>query len=452
MPPVDTIYALSTPPGRGGISIVRVSGPRAAEGALALTGHGSLEPNRLTICNIIHPVTRSMIDQALVVFFRSPASYTGEDTVEYHMHGSKAVVSVIYAALAHLPGYRLAEPGEFTRRAFENGKIDLTEAEAIDDLIDAETEAQRAQAIRQLSGALSDLYEDWSDRLKHALAHMEADIDFPDEDLPDGVGGKVKPELGKILDEIREHLNDNRRGERLRDGIHIAVIGAPNAGKSTLVNALARREVSIVSPQPGTTRDIVETHLDMGGYPVIVSDTAGLRPEQVGETGHDAIESEGIRRALKRARDADIRLLVFDASMPEADRHTLALAGENSIAVINKSDILAGSAKELSGLEKTDIARISAKTGAGMKELSAMITGKIKEIIGGRQGPAPTRARHRSALEECAESLSRALAAGQTELAAEDVRLSLRALGRITGRVDVEDLLDVIFRDFCIGK
>lgn len=452
MPRVDTIYALSTPPGRGGVAIVRVSGPRAAEGALALTGHGSLEPNRLTICNIIHPVTRSMIDQALVVFFRSPASYTGEDTVEYHMHGSRAVVSAIYAALAHLPGYRLAEPGEFTRRAFENGKIDLTEAEAVDDLIDAETEAQRAQAIRQLSGALSDLYEGWSDRLKQTLAHMEADIDFPDEYLPEEVAEKVKPELEMLLNEIREHLNDNRRGERLRDGIHIAVIGAPNAGKSTLVNTLAQREVAIVSPHPGTTRDIIEAHLDLGGYPVIISDTAGLRPEQMGKTGHDAIESEGIRRALQRAQEADIRLLVFDASAQDPDRHTLDLANENSIAVINKADIADGETKSLTGLEIEDIVRISAKTGAGMKDLAAVIAGKIKTIIGDRRGPSPTRARHRAALKEGMEALSRALAAGQPELAAEDARLAIRALGRITGRVDVEDLLDVIFRDFCIGK
>lgn len=451
MPLTDTIYALSTPPGRGGIAIIRVSGPRAAEGALALTGHGSLEPNRLTICNISHPLTREMIDQSFVVFFRSPASYTGEDIIEYHMHGGKASIDAIYAALARLPGHRLAEPGEFTRRAFENGKMDMTEAEAINDLINAETEAQRAQAVRQLSGALSDLYEGWSDRLKQTLAHMEADIDFPDEDLPEGAADKVKPELEKLLGEIRDHLNDNRRGERLRSGIHIAVIGAPNAGKSTLVNMLAQREVAIVSPHPGTTRDIVEAHLDLGGYPVIISDTAGLRPEQLGKTGHDAIESEGIRRALQRAQDADIKLLVFDASAPEADKHTMELADENSIVVINKSDMASG--ENLSGLKTLDAARISAKTGTGMKDLTAMITGKIKTIIGDRhQGPSPTRARHRAALEECVEALTRAIAAGQPELAAEDTRLAVRALGRITGRVDVEDLLDVIFRDFCIGK
>ena len=438
----NTIFALSTPPGRGGVAIVRVSGPQAAEGALALTGFWALQPFKTTVGSIKHPVTGALIDHALIIFFQSPASYTGEDIVEYHTHGSPAVVALLLDVLSHLPGHRLAEPGEFTRRAFENGKMDLTEAEAVADLIHAETEAQRAQAVMQMSGTLSVLYDGWRERLTRALAHLEADIDFPDEDLPGGVAAQTRPELEKLLHEIHDHLNDNRRGEMLRDGIHVAVIGAPNAGKSSLVNALAQREIAIVSDMPGTTRDIIEAHLNLGGYPVILSDTAGLRPEQIGETGHDKIESEGVRRALARAREADIKILLFDATAANPDAKTAALEDEKSIIVFNKAD--------LHSLQKS--LNISAKTGMGLKTLTAAIVAKIKAIIGERAAPSPTRARHRAALEECAQSITRALAAHQPELIAEDVRLAMRALGRITGRVDVEDLLDVIFRDFCIGK
>lgn len=438
----DTIFALSTPPGRGGVAVVRVSGPEAAQGALALTGHWALQPYKTTVSCIRHPVTGATIDHALTVFFQGPASYTGEDTIEYHTHGSPAVVALLLDVLGSLPGHRMAEAGEFTRRAFENGKMDLTEAEAIADLIHAETEAQRAQAVAQMSGALADLYDGWRERLTRALAHMEADIDFPDEDLPEGVGAKVRPELESLAAAIDEHLNDNRRGEILRDGIHIAVIGAPNAGKSSLVNALAQREIAIVSDLPGTTRDVIEAHLNLGGYPVILSDTAGLRPEQIGESGHDKIESEGIRRALSRAQEADIKILLFDATAGAPDQNTMALADNKSLIIFNKSDM-----RKM----ENNIA-VSARTGAGLKTLTAAIVEKIKSVIGERAAPSPTRARHRAALEECRESLRRALGASSPELVAEDTRLAIRALGRITGRVDVEDLLDVIFRDFCIGK
>ena len=442
----DTIFALSTPPGRGGVAIVRVSGPQAAEGALALTGFWALQPFKTTVGSIKHPVTGALIDHALIIFFQSPASYTGEDIIEYHTHGSPAVVALLLDVLSHLPGHRLAEPGEFTRRAFENGKMDLTEAEAVADLIHAETEAQRAQAVMQMSGTLAVLYDGWRERLTRALAHLEADIDFPDEDLPGGVAAQTRPELEKLLHEIHDHLNDNRRGEMLRDGIHVAVIGAPNAGKSSLVNVLAQREIAIVSDTPGTTRDIIEAHLNLGGYPVILSDTAGLRPEQIGETGHDKIESEGVRRALARAREADIKILLFDAGAATPDQHTAALKDEKGIVVFNKIDLCPSVSTTESSL------KISTKTGVGLKAMTAAIVAKIKAIIGERIAPSPTRTRHRAALEECRESLQRALAANQPELIAEDVRLAMRALGRITGRVDVEDLLDVIFRDFCIGK
>lgn len=453
----STIFALATPPGRAGVAVIRVSGPQAAEGALALTGQWALQPHKMSVGSIKNPATGGLIDHALMVFFKNPASYTGEDTVEYHTHGSVAVVQALLKTLATLPGHRLAEPGEFTRRAFENGKMDLTEAEGIADLINAETELQRVQAVAQMSGVLADLYDGWRDRLSRALAHIEADIDFPDEDLPGGVAAQVRPVLEKLLSEIRAHLDDNRRGEMLRDGIHVAVIGAPNAGKSSLVNALAQREVAIVSDIAGTTRDIVEAHLNLGGYPVIVSDTAGLRPEQLGTAGHDKIESEGIRRALQRARVADIKILLFDASAAP-DENTVKLRDDRSIVVFNKTD-LSPHPFPLPGESGEGVINVSVKTGTGLKDLTGALIAKIKALAGARATPSLTRARHRAALEDCAQSLEHALSLSSPhrgeaapELIAEDTRLAIRALGRITGRVDVEDLLDVIFKDFCIGK
>ena len=455
-PAPETIYALCTPPGRGGVAVVRVSGPGAAGSFKKLAGVGKTSPPRRAVLRTLtDPVSRQIIDHALTLFFRSPASYTGEDVVEYHLHGGAAVIESLLTALSKMPGHRPAEPGEFTRRAFENGKMDLTAAEAVADLVNAQTELQKQQALSQMEGALSSLYDGWREQLIRALAHMEADIEFPEDDMPSGVTESLRPGLESLIRELDGHLNDNRRGEILREGVQIAVIGAPNAGKSSLVNALARRDAAIVSPLPGTTRDVIEVHLNLGGYPVILADTAGLRPEQIGEAGHDAVESEGIRRALKKAQEADIRLLVFDAAK-EPDAATLALAGENSLIVWNKTDVC----PSLVGRGCSSRARtgegvsvpISAAAGTGLNELTAALIEKIKFLIGTRETPALTRRRHRVALEDCRLSLTRALSTPLPELAAEDMRLAVRALGRITGRVDVEDVLDVVFRDFCIGK
>lgn len=489
---IDTIFALATPPGRGSIAVVRVSGSHAFESFKILTGRNSgfalphaeeinepsspvcfeserfereggvkvLEDNYtnnppkkterepptppVKLCKISDPVSRETIDHCLVLCFKNPASYTGEDVVEYHLHGGRAVVSGLLRVLGGFAGHRLAEPGEFTRRAFENGKMDLTAAEAVADLIDAETEEQKMQALSQMGGALANLYEEWAGRLTRALAHLEADIDFPDEDMPEGVAAQVWPVLATIQKEILDHLNDNRRGERLRDGIKVAIIGAPNAGKSSLVNVLAGREVAIVSDLAGTTRDVIEAHLDLGGYPVIVADTAGLRPEQLVEDAHGKIEAEGIRRALAWANNADIRVLLFDGSQDQTDPQTMALANENSLIVYNKSDLAEN--RGIKGLS------VSVKTGAGMDQMVQALVEKIKALIGRKTGPTLTRERHRRALEECVGCLEQAQKGALPELVAEDIRLAVRALGRITGRVDVEDLLDVIFRDFCIGK
>lgn len=439
-----TIYALASAPGRAGVAVVRVSGPEALQSLKILSAREENEfpPRFAKFCKLSNPVSGETLDHALIVFFQGPASFTGEDVVEYHLHGGKAVIDALLAALSQQKDHRLAEPGEFTRRAFENGKLDLTEAEAVADLVHAETQLQKAQALTQLEGNLKNLYDSWRERLTKMLAYAEAEIEFPDEDLPKNILDELGPGIETLLNEIGAHLNDNRRGERLRDGIRVAILGAPNAGKSSLLNALSKRDVAIVSDVAGTTRDVIEAHLDIGGYPVILADTAGLR-DQLGTQGHDAIESEGVRRALARAQDADIKILLFDAGA-KPDEKTLALIDETAILVANKIDAHAARMDGALG--------VSVKTGAGIDALLEKLLQRIESLIGNRETPSLTRARHREALEECRASLSRALQSKLPELLAEDLRLAIRGLGRVTGRVGVEDLLDVIFRDFCIGK
>jgi tRNA modification GTPase len=355
------------------------------------------------------------------------------------VHGSRAVVTAVLGALGLLDGLRPAEPGEFTRRAVEHGKLDLTQAEAIADLVAAETEAQRRQALSQMSGALASLYEEWRARLIRAAAWLEASIDFADEEIPAEALEASRESLRALVEEIGAHLNDGRRGEILREGLHVAVIGPPNAGKSSLINALAQREVAIVSDIPGTTRDVLEVRLDLGGYPVILADTAGLR-----EPG-DAIEREGIRRAEARARDADLRLLLLDASSADATaRVDQALVAAADLTVWNKVDIARAPA---------DTMGVSAKTGEGMGQLIAELARHAGERLGG-DSPALTRLRHRQLLKRAHAALTAALGApsASPELVAENVRVALTKIGRVTGRVDLDDLLDVVFRDFCIGK
>ena len=442
---IPTIFALATAPGRAGVAVVRVSGPASGDALAALTGKPLPAPRMATLVRLRDPRTGEALDDALVLRFTTPRSFTGEDVVELHLHGGRAVVAGVVEALSALPGLRVAEPGEFTRRAFENGKLDLTEAEAVADLVDAETSAQRRQALRQMEGALGKLYDGWRERLTRSLAHIEADIDFPDEDLPSGVSDAARPVLNALAADIDAHLDDRGRGERLREGLHIAIVGAPNTGKSSLLNALARREAAIVSARAGTTRDVIEVHLDLGGYPVVLADTAGLR-----EAAADEVEEEGIRRALDRAARADVKAAVFDATaLPALDPATVALVDGDTVVVLNKTDLADAPIPTVGG---QDAVAVSARTGSGLAELERRLTAFTADRLAGSGAPALTRARHRSALEECRDALRRALTAPLPELMAEDVRLASRALGRITGRVDVEDLLDVIFRDFCIGK
>jgi tRNA modification GTPase len=439
----DTIFALATAQGRAGISVFRISGSDARQAIEKLCRPGTVPLPREAVLRKIHdPKTNELIDHALVLWFPAPHSFTGEDVAEFHLHGGRAVAQAMAEALRNLPHYRLAEPGEFTRRAFEDGKLDLTEAEAIADLVNAETEAQRRQALRQMEGELGKLYEGWRARLAQCLAYLEASIDFADEDLPRDVAEKQTKNVRDLAAEITRHFDDKHRGERLREGFSIAILGPPNAGKSSLINALARREAAIVSATAGTTRDVIEVHLDLGGYPVMLADTAGLRESA------DAIESEGVRRALQRAERADLKLLVFDgAHWPQLDEATKNLIDDNAIIVVNKADIIPDAGKK-----PGSHLFLSAKTGVGMQELLDRLLKEIDMRFSAAGPPPLTRARHREALEQCAGHLQRALSAQANELRAEDVRLAMRALGRITGRVDVEDLLDIIFRDFCIGK
>lgn len=443
----DTIFALSTPYGMSGVAIIRLSGSGAYSAALEISGKSSLVTRKATLCKLVDPVSRETLDHAVVVYFKNPESYTGEDCVEIHCHGSVAVIEALLEALAKIEGLRLAEPGEFTRRAFENGKMDLTEAEAVADLIHAQTQLQKDQALSQLEGNLGRLYQGWADRLKHALAYVEAAIDFADEELPDNILSSAKDDLVILKDDIANHLNDNRRGEMLRDGVRVAVIGAPNAGKSTLMNALMRRDVALVSNIPGTTRDVLEGHLNIGGVPVILSDTAGLRPEQLTDEGQDGIEKEGIERALKVAQAANIKILVFDASQEIVNQqNTLQLVDEKSILVANKWD------EKAADIDEDVYIPISAKNEENLSALLKEIERRAKAMIGETGSLSLTRKRHRIALEESLEAINRALSASQIDLMGEDIRLAMRAIGKITGRVDVENLLDVIFQDFCIGK
>ena len=444
----ETIYALASAPGKSGVAVIRVAGPGAFDSLAALTRLEAPKPRVASLRKIYDPDSGEQIDHALVLGFAGPHSFTGTDVVEYHVHGGHAVMNALSRALDNQPSHRMAEPGEFSRRAFENGRMDLTEAEAVADLVDAETAEQQKQALKQMSGALGRLYDGWRETLVRALAYIEADIDFPDEDLPGGIVAQIRPQLEDVAREINDHLDDNRRGERLRHGLSIAVLGPPNAGKSSLVNALAQRDVAIVSDIAGTTRDVIEIHLDLGGYPVNVADTAGLRPRDMAL--EDQIEEEGIRRAIVRAREADLKLVLFDAAQGDAlDEASIALVDQDAIPVFNKADLAKPPRHSVNGIPAQSL---SVETGDGMQALLDRIVTEIKARIGSGGSVTLTRRRHRKALEECRDALSRAIAGELAELAAEDTRMAVRALGRITGRVDVEDLLDVIFRDFCIGK
>jgi tRNA modification GTPase len=441
----DTIFAVATAPGRAGIAVIRVSGPVARQ-VLAALSCAVPPPRHAARAHLVARETGEAIDDGLALFFPAPASVTGEDVVELHLHGGRAIIEAVTAVLAALPGLRVAEPGEFTRRAFEHGKLDLTAAEAVADLVGAETAAQRRQALRQLDGELGRLYEAWRQALLRAAAHVEAGIDFPEEGLPETLDQRARAAVEGLIGEIDRHLADNRRGEILRDGVSVAILGPPNVGKSSLINVIAQRDVAITSAVAGTTRDVIEVRLDLAGYPVILADTAGLREAR------DAIEAEGVRRARARAETADLTMFVLDVARPQAEDIAAPLDAA-TIVVANKIDLVAAAdrAAAIAGLPPGTVP-ISTITGEGMPLLLDQLAAVVGERYGSSPAPVLTRSRHRAALGECAAALRRSLSAALPELAAEDLRLAIRALGRITGRADVEDMLDIIFRDFCIGK
>ena len=448
LPDRPTIFALSSGRPPAAIAVVRISGPRARDGLAALAPKVP-EPRRAALRRLRDPATQAVIDEALVLWFPGPATETGEDMVELHLHGGRAIVAAVLAALGKVDGLRGAEPGEFTRRAFENGRLDLTAVEGLADLIFAETEAQRAQAMRQFQGLLGARAEGWRARLIEALALTEARIDFSDQDVPDDLIGPALHVAQQLHDEIEAALRDGRRGERLREGLVVAIAGPPNAGKSSLLNTIARRDVAIVSPYAGTTRDVIEVHLDLVGYPVTLLDTAGIRESD------DPVEQEGVRRARARAGAADVVLWVTDAGEGTSEAR-LSEKNKNYWFVINKIDLIDNKEKystEVS-VENHRFA-VSATTGFGLEQLISELSAHADRVLSGAEPALVTRERHRTILREAADALERALAEPsrrREDILAEELRLAARALGRLTGRVDVEDILDVIFRDFCIGK
>ncbi|MCA3323296.1 MAG: tRNA uridine-5-carboxymethylaminomethyl(34) synthesis GTPase MnmE [Roseomonas sp.] len=438
MSAADTIYALASGAAAGAVAVLRLSGPRTGEAVRCLAG-GLPPPRRASLRRLRAPDGETL-DHALVLWFPAPASYTGEDAAELHLHGGRSVIAGVMEALSSA-GLRQAEPGEFTRLAFLHGKMDLTAAEGIADLIAAETAAQRRQALNQADGGLAKLYGAWAERLARLLAHQEASIEFAEDGLPTDLDAKARAGAGELRAEIEAHLADARCGELLREGLVFAIIGAPNAGKSSLLNALVGREAAIVSARAGTTRDIVEARLDLAGVPVTLSDTAGLR-----EAG-DEIEAEGIKRAERRAQEAQLVITLFAADQPP-DPETRRWVGPEALVLVNKCD-LAPAPASIAGVATM---AVSAQQGTGLGEVRDRLAEAALRLTGAGRGNQLTRPRHRAALADAVTLLTEAEGAGLPELAAEALRAALFALGRLTGRVGVEEILDIVFRDFCIGK
>lgn len=435
----DTIFALATAPIKSGVAVLRISGPRATD-ALTALGATIPAPRVATLAKLYHPHTRHLMDAALVLRFTAPHSFTGEDTVELHTHGSRAIISELLGLLGTMDGFRMAEAGEFSRRAFLNNKMDLTQAEGLADLIDAETTEQARLAARQMQGELGQAYDALRGRILKTLALLEAYIDFPDEEIPESVMDDVNSGILSLTDHIRGLLNDGRRGERVREGIEIVLLGPPNAGKSTLLNHIAGRDIAIVSPEAGTTRDMLEVHLDIAGFPVTLVDTAGLH-EARGE-----VEAEGIRRARARAAQAELVLQLFDINThPESYQDIIGFESESCLRVFTKSDTA-------SAPRTADTLAVSAHTGEGIDTLLAAIRTHIESRYSGMGAWLITRERHRTALTSCLHHLTRFTPNNPLELNGEELRLAARSLATITGSFTVDDVLDIVFSSFCIGK
>jgi tRNA modification GTPase len=441
----ETIYALSSGAGLAGVSVVRVSGPNA-DALLTALRVAPLPDARYAALHKLRSHDDTTLDQALVLRFPAPGSFTGEDVAELHVHGGRAVLAAVFDAISATGLARHAEPGEFTRRAFENGKLDLTAAEGLADLVAAQTDAQRRLALRQYDGVLAELYEGWRARLIDLMAYAEAEIDFSDEELPEGLKAATEARIAALNAEITQHIVGADRGEHIRSGFPIVILGAPNVGKSSIINYLAKRDVAIVSETAGTTRDVIEVQLNLGGFAVTVSDTAGIREAS------DEIEAEGVRRAEQRAEDAALRLVVLDATDGTLPEKIRPLVAGDCLVVVNKADLLNGNYAAPDLPDGIEPIFVSAEKGDGLEDLLTHLTEYVRARLEASEAPLPTRRRHRDALAEANVALANVAGAIYPELAAEDMRVALRALGRITGRVDIDEVLDTVFRDFCIGK
>lgn len=444
-----TIFALSTVYGKSGVAVIRISGKNAIKAVEQLSDINidNIKPRYAYFTKIYEIGKSDTIDNALLLYFKAPHSFNGEDIVEIQSHGSKAVIAQILDNLGKIKGFRTAEPGEFSKRAFYNGKMDLTQAEGLADLIDAETKEQQRYAVRQMEGNLRNLYASWRESLVKVLAHLEAYIDFPDENIPDDVCIKLLNTVFKVEKEIEEHLSDNKNSERIRDGFKIVIIGRPNAGKSSLINAIVKRDAVIVSDIAGTTRDAIDLHFDLGGYPLIITDTAGLRDKT-----NDIIEAKGIEIARQKIKNADLIFALYDAQIEDKSVFTdIIKESENNVLYIaNKCDKLIN--EQCSNIKKTSDAAISAKNNLGIDNLLSKTLCYIKQNFSVENSAVITRQRYREALVEAVENLKQFNIDKDIELAAEDIRMAVRAIGKITGKVEVEEILDKIFGDFCIGK
>ena len=442
-----TIYALASGSGISGVAVIRVSGDNVKRVIKLLTGKELPSPRVATLRKINNINTSELIDEGIIIWFPGPESYTGEDMAEFHVHGGKAVILAIQNQISIIENCRLAEPGEFTKLAFQNGKINLLKAESIADLISAETEIQRLQAVKIMQGKSSDKFNELREKLIKILSYVEAKIDFPDEDLPEDKIKQIRNNSSKVLYEITKILNDQKVGEIVREGFKIAIVGPTNAGKSSLLNNLANREVAIVSEIAGTTRDVIETHLNIDGYPVVISDTAGIRESK------DEIEKKGIKLSLKKAEKADLKLVVVDARNIDLSGFLNDLLKDNAILVVNKSDLL--KEKLHSQITKFKHVLISLKKNSNIEKLISEIKNNLKDKFIFDEDILITRERHRQHLIQCSDHLKSFLQKNDKkdfDKAAEDLRLATRHLGMIVGKVDVEEILGSIFNDFCIGK
>ena len=454
-----TIYALSSGPGVSGIAIIRISGEETSKIINLITGKDLPKPRVATLRKINKINTSELIDEGLILWFPGPQSYTGEDMAEIQVHGSKAVVDALHSSLSNIDNCRLAEPGEFTKLAFQNGKINLLKAESIADLISSETEIQRQQAIRIMNGKSADQFNFLREKLLKILSHVEAKIDFPEEDLPNNILDEIKNNSDEVINKIKKILNDQKVGERIREGFKIAIVGPTNAGKSSLMNYLSNRDVAIVSEIAGTTRDVIETHLNINGYPVIISDTAGIRDSK------DEIEKKGIKLALQKAEESDLKIVVLHPENLDFKPFLEDSNSENTIVVLNKSDIKLGKPPGIGNyfrfnhlgknLKDINIIHTSIKEEENLVDLINAIKEKLKNKFISSDDILITRERHRQHLQQCLDHLNNFNQKKEIEdfdKAAEDLRLATRHLGMIVGKVDVEEILGSIFNDFCIGK